>query len=173
MVEHLNGIQGVGGSNPPTSTILSRWRALIPVAIVTAAYTITAALVTSRTSNAEFMIYIGVMVILFGLIGWLHTRIGLTTPTLWCLSLWGFLHMAGGLVPVPESWPIAGDIRVLYSWWLIPSRLKYDQVVHAYGFGVTTWVCWQGLSAAFRCITPNGSRDAKCTAGRPRICLSG
>jgi len=123
---------------------------LIPVAIVTAAYTITAALVTSRTSNAEFMIYIGVMVILFGLIGWLHARIALTTPTLWCLSAWGFLHMAGGLVPVPESWPIAGDIRVLYSWWLIPGRLKYDQVVHAYGFGVTTWVCWQGLSAAFR-----------------------
>jgi hypothetical protein len=37
---------------------------------------------------------------------------------------------------------------VLYSWWLIPERLKYDNVIHAYGFGVTTWVCWQGLRAA-------------------------
>jgi len=51
---------------------------------------------------------------------------------------------------VPEAWPINGDIRVLYSLWLIPQRLKCDQVVHAYGFGVTTWVCWQGLRAAIR-----------------------
>jgi hypothetical protein len=27
--------------------------------------------------------------------------------------------------------------------------LKYDQVVHAYGFGLTTWICWQGLQRAF------------------------
>ena len=25
-----------------------------------------------------------------------------------------------------------------------------DQVVHAYGFGVATWVCWQGIRAAIR-----------------------
>jgi hypothetical protein len=37
---------------------------------------------------------------------------------------------------------------VLYSWWLIPDHLKYDQIVHAYGFGVATWVCWQGLATA-------------------------
>jgi hypothetical protein len=41
-----------------------------------------------------------------------------------------------------------GTNRVLYSLWLVPDRLKYDHVVHAYGFGVTTWVCWQGLRAA-------------------------
>ncbi len=58
--------------------------------------------------------------------------------------------MAGGIVPVPESWPIEGDVRVLYSWWIVPDRLKYDQVVHAYGFGVTTFVCWQGLQAILR-----------------------
>lgn len=72
----------------------------------------------------------------------------LTPAALWALSLWGLLHMAGGLVPVPASWPIDGDIRVLYSLWLIPDRLKYDQIVHAYGFGVATWVCWQGMRAA-------------------------
>jgi hypothetical protein len=56
--------------------------------------------------------------------------------------------MAGGLIRVPASWPIDGTIRVLYSWWIVPHRLKYDQVVHAYGFGVTTWVCWQVLAAS-------------------------
>jgi hypothetical protein len=35
----------------------------------------------------------------------------------------------------------------LYSWWLIPGYLKFDHVVHAFGFGVTTLVCWEGLRA--------------------------
>ena len=64
------------------------------------------------------------------------------------MCVWGLVHMAGGLLPVPETWPIDGDIRVLYSLWLIPERLKYDHVVHAYGFGVATWVCWQGIRSA-------------------------
>jgi len=29
----------------------------------------------------------------------------------------------------------------------IPDLLKYDHVVHAYGFGVTTLACWEGLCA--------------------------
>lgn len=125
-------------------------RTLGPVALVSIVYTLPAGLVTTRNSNSEFLVYIWVMVVLFGMIGWLHWRVRLTTPTLWCLSLWGALHMAGGLVPVPEAWPIAGDIRVLYSWWIVPGRIKYDHLVHAYGFGVTTWVCWQGFRAAVR-----------------------
>ena len=36
---------------------------------------------------------------------------------------------------------------MLYSLWLIPDLLKYDHVVHAYGFGVTTLACWEGLCA--------------------------
>jgi hypothetical protein len=55
--------------------------------------------------------------------------------------------MAGGLITVPAGWPTHGPNQVLYSLWLIPDRLKYDQVVHAYGFGVTTWICWLGLQA--------------------------
>lgn len=51
--------------------------------------------------------------------------------------------MAGGLLYIPESWPIHGDRHVLYNLWVLPGFLKFDQVVHAYGFGVTTWVCWQ------------------------------
>lgn len=126
------------------------FRALIPVGLFTAVYTLVAAVVTSRTSNAEFLLYIGVMLVIFGVVAWLHARVHLCTAALWCLSFWGLAHMAGGLMPVPADWPIEGHIRVLYSWWIVPYCLKYDQVVHAYGFGVTTWVCWQGLRAAVR-----------------------
>ena len=146
---------------------VSNLKRLIPVAVFSIAYTGVAALVTSRTSNAEFLIYVGVMFVLLGVVGWFHWRVGLTTAALWGLSAWGFLHMAGGLVPIPDSWPAAGEIRVLYSWWLIPDRLKYDQVIHAYGFGVTTWVCWQGLQAALRAhgtIRPNFGLLVLCAA---------
>jgi len=58
--------------------------------------------------------------------------------------------MAGGLWHVPDSWPTAGSEPVLYNWWVIPpDRLKFDQVVHAYGFGLTTVACWQSLRQAF------------------------
>ena len=97
--------------------------------------------------NREFLFYIIVMVILIGAVWWVHSRVGLTSGALWALSIWGLAHMMGGLVQLPDGWPYDGEHQVLYSLWLIPDTLKYDQLVHAYGFGVTTWVCWQALRA--------------------------
>ena len=115
----------------------------------TAAYMLAAVAATLATGNGEFLFYIIVMLLLAGLVAIVHLKVGLPEPALWALSIWGLAHMAGGLVPVPESWPVHGPNRVLYSLWLIPDRLKYDQVVHAYGFGVTTWICWLGLKSIF------------------------
>ena len=38
---------------------------------------------------------------------------------------------------------------MLYNLWLIPGILKYDQLVHAFGFGLITWISWQGIRKAF------------------------
>jgi len=119
-----------------------------PVALFTSLYLVGALITAVQGSNYEFLLYIGVVVLMMGVVWVVHGRVALTSGALWCLSIWGLAHMAGGLVVVPESWPVMGTNRVLYSLWLIPDRLKYDHVVHAYGFGVTTWVCWQGLRAA-------------------------
>ncbi len=119
-----------------------------PVALFTSLYLVGALITAVQVSNYEFLLYIGVVVLMMGVVWVVHGRVALTSGALWCLSIWGLAHMAGGLVVVPESWPVMGTNRVLYSLWLIPDRLKYDHVVHAYGFGVTTWVCWQGLRAA-------------------------
>jgi uncharacterized membrane protein YjdF len=119
-----------------------------PVALFTSLYLVGALMTAVQGSNYEFLLYIGVVVLMMGVVWVVHGRVALTSGALWCLSIWGLAHMAGGLVVVPESWPVMGANRVLYSLWLIPDRLKYDHVVHAYGFGVTTWVCWQGLRAA-------------------------
>ena len=119
-----------------------------PVALFTSLYLVGALMTAVQGSNYEFLLYIGVVILMMGVVWVVHGHVALTSGALWCLSIWGLSHMAGGLVVVPESWPVMGTNRVLYSLWLIPDRLKYDHVVHAYGFGVTTWVCWQGLRAA-------------------------
>ncbi len=119
-----------------------------PVALFTSLYLVGALMTAVQGSNYEFLLYIGVVVLMMGVVWVVHGHVALTSGALWCLSIWGLAHMAGVLEVVPESWPVLGTNRVLYSLWLIPDRLKYDHVVHAYGFGVTTWVCWQGLRAA-------------------------
>lgn len=134
----------------------------------TVAYMIPAAAVCLRGGNREFFLYLGVMLLLIGAVSALHQAVGLHLATLWGLSLWGLAHLAGGLAPIPESWPHE-DTLVLYDWWLIPQRLKYDQVIHAYGFGLTTWVCWQGLSRAFA----NRGVTAQPTLGLLTLCAAG
>jgi uncharacterized membrane protein YjdF len=77
------------------------------------------------------------------------SRVRFAMAVLWALSFWGFLHMAGGNVPIPELAPRpAGTAPVLYNRWIITGLLKYDQLTHAYGFGVATVACWQGLETA-------------------------
>ena len=122
---------------------------LIP-GIFTGAYLSISATSALLGGNTEFLLYVGVMLILIAAVWGVHRRVNLALGTLWCLSSWGLLHMLGGLVTVPQGWPTNGDSGVLYTLWLIPGRLKYDHVVHAFGFGTTTWVCWQGLKAMVR-----------------------
>lgn len=123
---------------------------LLPIVLFNSAYIAAAVAGALIQGNREFVFYIVVMLVLIGVMAWVHHGVKLSGPLLWALSLWGLLHMAGGLVPVPEGWPFQGKHGVLYSLWLIPEKLKYDQVVHAYGFGVTTWLCWHGLKGAIR-----------------------
>ncbi len=125
-------------------------RQLWPVVAFTVAYLVAALIVAVVGGNLEFLFYIAVMLVLMGAVWVVHHYVGLNGAVLWGLSVWGLAHMAGGLLVVPEGWPVNAESRVLYSMWLLPGRLKYDHVVHAYGFGMTTWVCWQGLRAAVR-----------------------
>lgn len=127
-----------------------RSKRLWPVAAFTLTYLGAALVAALLRGNLEFLFYIAVMLILIGCVWLVDRYVTLSTGVLWALSFWGLAHMAGGLLVVPAGWPVSSDSRVLYTLWLIPERLKYDQVVHAYGFGTTTWVCWQGLRAAIR-----------------------
>lgn len=115
---------------------------------ITVLYLVVSAVVAWLLGNGEFVFYITVMAVLIATLVVVHRRVGLSIGVLAGLSLWGLLHMAGGLVPVPEAWHLGLDQGVLYNLWIIPQKLKYDQLVHAWGFGLTTWLCWQALCAA-------------------------
>ncbi|MCC7145230.1 MAG: hypothetical protein IT443_02155 [Phycisphaeraceae bacterium] len=128
-----------------------------PIALVaacTSLYLLGALLAALLTGNREFIFYLATMVLIIALMLLVHARVRLPAAALAALSLWGLAHMAGGLLPVPAAWPINGTQRVLYSLWLIPDYLKYDQVIHAYGFAVATWICWLGMSASLGVARP-------------------
>lgn len=94
--------------------------------------------------NYEFVWYVAVLVFFFILILATWSRAKFDAIILWGLSIWGLLHMAGGGVKVGDG--------VLYSLRLIPIVgsgdayiLKFDQVVHMFGFAVATLVVYHLL----------------------------
>lgn len=100
------------------------------------------------TRNAETLVYLAAMALAFALIVRIDSNVGLSSGVLFGLSMWGLLHMIGGLVHV------AG--RVVYAHQITPF-LRYDQAVHAFGFGFGTLAAWQALQprlAADRTPTP-------------------
>jgi uncharacterized membrane protein YjdF len=115
---------------------------LVPVGIFTVAYLAVATPFAAAAQNTEFLFYIGVVIALAAVVVLVHRKANLSHTALMMLSAWGLLHMLGGLFKIPAELTDNGS-GVLYSLWIIPNYLKYDQVVHAYGFGVATWVCWE------------------------------
>lgn len=63
-------------------------------------------------------------------LAWLVLRLDRREPfTRWALgglSLWGLLHMLGGMIEIDDA--------TLYETWLLPV-LRWDHIVHAVGFG--------------------------------------
>lgn len=136
-----------------------------PVTIFTIGYLAAGLALALGRGNWEFVFYIAVVLGLGLLVLAIRRRAGFTSGLFWALSVWGLVHMIGGLVPVPESWPIDGDKRVFYSWWIVPGFLKFDMLVHAYGMAVAMWACWQGLRTATRCRPTLGPLTVSALAG--------
>jgi uncharacterized membrane protein YjdF len=89
-------------------------------------------------ADASGVSYAGVMILLFLAVAIADRWVGFSTPVLWCLVAWAALHMAGGLIPV-------GTHGVLYNQSLGIPGIRFDRVVHAFGFGTATVACWQAL----------------------------
>tara|TARA_Y100000310_G_C20478798_1_gene713702 strand:+ start:216 stop:821 length:606 start_codon:yes stop_codon:yes gene_type:complete len=102
------------------------------------AYIITFLIYYLSIKNYEFLWYIFVVIFFFFLIALTLGKTKFDYFILWGLSLWGFMHMMGGgfifngetlykfVIPIFQS----GDIEIL----------KFDQIVHFFGFAVTTLI---------------------------------
>ena len=115
---------------------------------VTLGYTAVFGAIFMSAGNSEFLWYIVTLLILVALVALGQRKAEFPAAILWALSLWGFIHLAGGGVPVGDS--------VLYAHVVLPIYgsgefvfLKYDQIVHFYGFGITAWVLWHLLHRHF------------------------
>lgn len=118
----------------------SDWVLVIFTLIYLIAFTIYYLLI----QNYEFMIYIAVVVFFIILVVLSWGKNNFDALTLWGLSIWGLAHMAGGSIQIGNG--------VLYNLHLIPIIdrgelfiLRFDQVVHAFGFAVSTLVGWHLL----------------------------
>lgn len=114
----------------------------VPILLVNLIYILAFGSLSLLRLNYEFVIYCAVIVLFLLLICVFQRRIQFDCCTLWGLTLWGFLHMAGGHLFI-------GGTR-LYDQILLPvwskyGILKYDQFVHVLGFGVATLVCFHLL----------------------------
>ena len=140
-------------------------RPLRRIVLFTALYLLVASFFSLQANNWEFVYYIGVMLVIGVLILFTYQRLALTQGLLWFLSIWGLLHVVGGIVPSMPGWPIEGTKQVFYSMWIIPGLLKYDHIVHAYGFGIATWVCWQALKSSLKIGEPRPGIIVLCVLG--------
>ena len=118
------------------------------VLATTLAYIAVFGAVFMSTGNREFLWYIVTLLVLVALVAVGQRKAAFPAAILWSLSLWGFVHMAGGGVPVGDS--------VLYAHVVLPVFqagevvfLRYDQLVHFYGFAITAWLLWHLLRRHF------------------------
>ncbi len=94
-----------------------------------------------KRGNLEFIIYIGTIIIFLILILLTNYKVKFSNGVLVGLTIWGIMHMAGGYFRVGEG--------VLYGVQVLPIYtgvefviLRFDQLVHAIGFGISTIVAF-------------------------------
>lgn len=111
-------------------------RAQLGVIVFTTLYLIGGAVYFLRDLNFEFVIYVGVLAVIFAAV---FGTVGYTKFPGWMLlglSIWGLLHILGGSFPTPDGVLFAYHIYPFFDGGGELYILKYDQVVHAYLYGL-------------------------------------
>lgn len=98
-----------------------------------------------RQWNPEFGFYSAVLLLEAAAVIWMDARVRFSWWVLGLLGLWAVMHMAGGLLPIPQSITEPGRPATLYNMRIGPMMPKYDQIVHAFGFGVATAASWEAI----------------------------
>lgn len=113
-------------------------------------YLIAGGLYFARDLNLEFVIYVAVIVAIFGGVFATLRHTQFPVWMLWLLSLWGLMHVAGGSVQTVDG--------VLFAYRIYPFLdlggdfyiLKYDQVVHGYLYALVALMSYHTLRVPLR-----------------------
>ncbi len=125
-------------------------RRQLVILLVLAAAMVPFAVKLSRQWNPEFVFYSAVLLVEAAVVVWMDSRVRFSWTVLGALGLWAVLHMAGGTTPIPESVTEPGRPATLYNLRVHSSWPKYDQVVHAFGFGAATLAAWEAMRVMCR-----------------------
>ena len=111
----------------------------IPILIVNLCFLSFFTVLFLSRKNYEFLMYIGVIIFFLLVIIATNQKVNYSNPILWGLTLWAFLHMAGGGFYINGIklyevilFPISKDYHIF----------RYDQFVHIIGFGAATLVMY-------------------------------
>jgi len=117
----------------------------LPILIVNLLMVIGFGILYFSKKNYEFVMYIAVIILFFILILATNKKHNLSNGVLWGLTIWAFMHMAGG--------SLLHNGAIWYKWQLIEIVnnpdffiLRYDQLVHFIGFGIATLIGYQLLN---------------------------
>lgn len=109
--------------------------------------------VAISVGNYEFVFYEMAMALIIAVIVFMDRRVKFSRLTLCGLALWGLLHLSGGIIPVPPEYTDGGTenpATVLYNLRLASWLPKYDQLVHALGFGFSALAAHEALQSHFK-----------------------
>lgn len=93
----------------------------------------------AATGRPNWPVYLAVVLVGAAAVVALHLRFQLSLATRIGLAVFAVGHVAGGMVPVGDG--------VLYQWWLVDPVVRFDNLQHAWGFGVVgraTYECLRG-----------------------------
>lgn len=119
-------------------------RGQLPILIVNSLLIVIFLFLFWERKNYEFVIYIGVIVLIFGLILLTNKKNNLSNFVLWGLSGWAVFHLCGGYFNI-------NGLRLyeIMIFNFIQTEkiyfLRYDQFVHMYGFAVATFAAYDVL----------------------------
>jgi hypothetical protein len=122
------------GMPPPLAGELRRHAAPLLVLVVGTVAGLTLGAVTGAGGWPVYaVVVVGGVLLLTAL----HRRVQFSTVTIWGLVVFALGHLAGGMVPVGDG--------VLYEQWLVGRVVRYDNVQHAWGFGIAGRAVWESL----------------------------
>lgn len=123
---------------------MNHLKSILPIILFASLYVIVFVTIFILQGNVEFIFYVGMLLVFAGLLTYSYIKgVKYSNTTLWLLAVWGFLHLLGG-VEISQN-KVIYDI-ILFDLVGEPYNIfKYDQLIHAYGFGSATFFAYDLL----------------------------